>query len=308
MDLLGLFYLARGDLSQSLQSSEEALKGFEKLYHDDPQHKIILTSLNHLGAIQGQNNKWKESKHLCALALSGLEQFDPRGHEIWLARQNIAIANVHLQDSEAFEEAEQLMADVLAHWSETLGREHPTTLLATFNMSRILLCREKIQEAEEFLLPALANLDSRLGNKDFGFLTAHFLDAQTLLAQIRIFQHDYTKAEQILIDVNDKYTEILSSSHHLERITVLWYLMECYKEQRRFDEALDTHEEISDSLKVIMKFNVRIKHPLSKNLYAKRQELERLKQAAKLAASTALEARMDEERQKKRLERENNEE
>ena len=307
MDMLGLFYLIRGDLSQSLRNCEEALKGFEKLYHDDPQQKTILTSLNHLGAVQGQHYRWKESKDLCALAMTRLEQVDPEGSEIWLARQNIAIANVHLKDSKAFEEAEHLMADVLAHWTETLGGEHPTTLLAVFNMSRVLLCRERIQEAKEILLAALATVESRLGNKDFGFLTAHVLAAQTLLAYIKIVQHDYAKAEQILIDVNDKYTETLFSSDHLERITVLWYLMECYKEQGRFDEALDIHEEMSDSLKAMMQFNMRRKHPLVKNLYAKRQELEVLKQAATIAASKALEARMDEERQAERNERHENE-
>ena len=302
MDMLGLFYLIRGDLSQSLRNSEEALKGLEKLYHDDPQQKVILTSLNHLGAVQGQHYRWKESKDLCALAMSRLEEVDPEGNEIWLARQNVAIANVHLKDSKAFEEAEHLMADVLAHWTETLGREHPTTLLAVFNMSRVLLCRKRIQEAEEILLTALATAESRLGSKDFGLLTAHFLAAQTLLAYIKIVQHDYAKAEQILIDVNDKYTEKLFSSDHLERITVLWYLLECYKEQGRFDEALDIHEEMSDSLKAMMQFNMRRKHPLAKNLYAKRQELEALKQAATIAASKALEARMDQERQAKRNE------
>ena len=174
-------------------------------------------------------------------------------------------------------------------------------------MSRVLLCREKIQEAKEILLPALATAESRLGNKDFGFLTAHFLATQTLFAYIKIIQRDYAKAEQTLIDVNDKYTEKLFSSDHLERITVLWYLMECYKEQGRFDEGLDIHEEMSDSLKAMMQFNMRRKHPLAKNLYAKRQELEALKQAAMIGASKALEARMDEERQAERNDRHANE-
>ena len=308
MDMLGLFYLIRGDLSESLRISEEALKGLEKLYHNDPQQKVILTSLNHLGAVQGQHYRWKESKDLCALAMTRLEQVDPKGNETWLARQNVAIANVHLNDTMAFEEAEHLMAGVLAHWTETLGSEHPTTLLAVFNMSRVLLCRERIQEAEEILLAALATAESRLENKDLGFLTAHFLAARTLLAYIKIVQHDYAKAEQFLIDVNDKYTENLISSDHLERITVLWYLMECYKEQGLFDEALDVHEEMSDSLKAMMQFNMRRKHPLAKNLYAKRQELEALRQAATIAASKALEARMDEDRQAERNERYANEE
>ena len=292
MDMLGLFYLIRGDLSQSLRNSEKALKGLEKLYHNGSQQKVVLTALNHLGAVQGQHYRWKESRDLCTLAMSRLEQVDPEGNEIWLARQNVAIASVHLKDSKASEEAEHLMADVLAHWTETLGREHPTTLLAVFNMSRVLLCRERIQEAEQILLAALATTESRLGHKDFGFLAA-----QTLLAYMKIVQHDYAKTEQILIDVNEKYPEKLFSSDHLERITVLWYLMECYKEQRRFDEALDIHEEMLDSLKATMQFNMRRKHPLAKNLYAKRQELEALKQAAIMAASKALEARMDEERQ-----------
>ena len=115
MDMLGLFYLSRGDLSQSLRNSEEALKGLEKLYQDDPQQKVILTSLNHLGAVQGQHYRWKESKDLCTLAMRGLEQVDPEGNEIWFARQNIAIANVHLKNSKAFEKAEHLIANVLTH-------------------------------------------------------------------------------------------------------------------------------------------------------------------------------------------------
>lgn len=301
--MLGLYFLTRGDLYQSLENSEEALRGFKKLHQNDPQQKMILTSLNHLGAVQGQHYRWKESRDLCALAVSGLEQVDSKCNEIWFARQNVAIANVHLKDESAIEEAEQLMGDVLSHWRETLGKEHPTTLLAILNMSRVLLCRGKTEQAKEILLRALATAESRLGNQEYDFFTAHSLAAQTLMAYIKIIQHDYTKAEQILLDVNDKYTEISACGDHLDKITVRWYLMECYKEQRRFDEALDVHEEMSDSLKAMMKFNTRIKHPLAKNLYAKRQELEALKQAANMAATMALQARMDEMRLAERNER-----
>ena len=302
MGRLGLFCLSRGDLSHSLQSSEEALRGFKKLYHDEPRQEAMFTSLNHLDAFQGQHYRWKESKTLCTLAVRELDQVEPQGNEIWLARQNVAIANVHLEDSKGSEEAEQLMADVLAHWTETLEKEHPTTLLAVFNMSRVLLCREKTQEAEDILLPALARIESRLGTKDSEFLNAHFLAAQTLLAYIKIVQRNFSKAEKILIDVNDRYIEMLSSNDHMERITVLWYLMECYKEQRRYDEALDILEEVSDSLKATMNFNMRLKHPLAKNLHVKSQELEALKQAAKIAISKAIEARMNGERQAERNE------
>lgn len=287
-DILGLFYLSRGDLSESLQHLQQALSGLEKLHENRSQHKTTLTALNHLGIVQAQYYRWNESRRLCELAMDGLQLVDPESNEIYLAKQNVAIANIHLKDSWGFAEAEYLMTDVLKHWSESLGSRHPNTLLATFNMSRVLLCREKIQEAEDVLVPALKVAESRLGSGDFGYLSARML-----LACIKLHQRSYTQAEQILIDLNDSYTEMSSSAVHVDRITTLWYLMECYKEQGRFDEALEVYEEMSDLMKAAMTFNLRVKHPLAKNLIAKRQELEALKQCARIAIMRALEANVN---------------
>lgn len=287
-DVLGLFYLSRGDLSESLQHSQQALSGLEKLHENDPQHKSTLAALNHLGAVQAQYYRWNESKRLCEMAMKSLQSVDPEGNEVWLAKQNVAIAAIHLNDSGSFAEAENLMTDVYNHWRRDLGDKHPTTLLAIFNKSRVLLCRGKIQEAEDLLLPTLGVAESRLGSKDFGFLAA-----RVLLACIKLRQHNYTQAEQILVDVNDRYTEMNFSNDHMDRIVTLWYLMECYKEQCKFDDALEVYEEISDSMKATMNFNLRVKHPLAKNLNVKRQELEGLKQGARIATMRALEANLD---------------
>ena len=169
-----------------------------------------------------------------------------------------------------------------------MGDEHPTTLLAIFNKSRVLLRRGKIQEAEDVLLPALDVAECRLGSKDFGFLAA-----RVLLACIKLRQCSYTQAEQILVEVNDSYTVMNFSSDHMGRIITLWYLMECYKEQCKFDDALEVYEEMSDSMKTTMNFNLRVKHPLAKNLNIKRQELEGLKQGARIATMRALEANLN---------------
>ena len=87
---------------------------------------------------------------------------------------------------------------------------------------------------------------------------------------VTLGQRDYAQAEAILVDVNDSYTELKFASNHVDRIATLWYLMECYKEQHRFDDALEVWEEMSDSLKMSMNFNLRIKHPLAKNLSMQR--------------------------------------
>jgi tetratricopeptide (TPR) repeat protein len=288
-DVLGLFLLSRGDLSESLQRSQQAQSGLEKLHENDPQHKTALAALNHLGAVQAQYYRWNESKKLCEMAMKGLQKIDPQGNEIWLAKQNIAIADIHLSDTGSFAEAESLMTDVYNHWRRCLGDEHPTTLLAIFTMSRVLLRRGKIEEAKELLLPALDVAESRLGSKDFGFQAA-----RVLLACIQLHQRSFTQAEQILVDVNDIYTEMNFASDHMDRVVALWYLMECYKEQYKFDDALEVYEEMSDSIKTSMSFNLRAKHPLAKNLNAKRQELEALKQRARMVTMLALEANLNE--------------
>ena len=285
VDILGLYYLSRGDLNESLQYSQQARLGLEKLPQNIPKNKTALTALNHLGAVQAQYYRWEKSRELCKMALDGLQRSDPEGSEIWLAKQNIAIATIRLNDSDYFAEAEELITDVWNHWNDSLGEKHPTTLLTVFNRCRILFCRNMISEAENLLRPALKVAETRLGAKHFSFLSAHLL-----LACIKLRQRDYTQAEVILIEVNDSYAELEYASNHVDRIATLWYLMECYKEQYRFDEALEIWEEMYDSLKISMNSNLRTKHPLAKNLHIKRQELETLKHSAKIAMMRMLES------------------
>ena len=286
--ILGLFFLSRGDLYESLQHSQEAVTGLEKLHQNEPQHRITLAALNHLGAVQGQYYRWNESGRLCDIAMRGLQEIDPEGNDTWFAKQNVAIAKINLGDANSSAEAEDLMADVHGHWRRTLGDEHPSTLLAAFNMSRVLFRRDKVQEAEDVLHPALELAESRLGSKDFGFMAG-----KVLLACIKLSQREYVQAEQILVDANDSYIEVTLSNDHFDRVVALWYLMECYKEQCKFDEALQVHEEIADAVKVTMNFNLRTKYPFAKNLSAKRQELEALKHGARIAIMRAVKANLD---------------
>ena len=285
IDVLGLFYLSRGDLIESLQYSQQARSGLKKLYEHDPEHKAALTALNHLGAVQAQYYRWKESRELCKAALEGLRRIDPKSSEIWLAKQNIAIATIHLNERHSFAEAEALITDVWSHWKDSLGDHHPSTILAVINRSRISFYRGMISKAETLLLPALRIAETRLGTKHFSILSARML-----LACIKLSQRNHTLAEEILVDVIGIYTELEYAKNHMDRIATLWYLIECYKEQYRFDEALEVWEEMSDSLKLSMNFDLRVKHPLAKNLHLKRQELEALKQRTKIAVMRALES------------------
>ena len=224
------------------------------------------------------------------MALKGLERFFPEDNEVWIAKQNLAIACNHLSDDESHAEAKRLMIEVSVHWNVTLGKNHPNTLLATFNKCRVLLRLDELQEAEQTLLPALKIASTRLGTKDFGYLSA-----KLILACIKLRQKNYVAAEELLVSINDTYAEVGILDDHIDRIVALWYLMECYKEQFRFDEALEVYEEeVADAIKGAMKFNTRVQHPLAKNLYLKRKELESLKENARLATLRALEGHLDE--------------
>ena len=289
IDILGLFHLSRGDLNESLRHSRQARSGLAKVHKGDPQYKATLIALNHLGAVQAQHYQWKESRDSCEAALEGLEQVDLDGNEICLAKQNIAIAIIHLNDSNSFAKAEDMITDVWIHWRNRLGDNHPATIRAVFNRCRVLFRTGKIREAEHLLLPALAVAETRLGSKE-----PSFLSARVLLACIKLYQRDYAPAEEILADVNGSYTGleygVKYANSHMDRITALWYLMECYKEQHRFDNAIAMLKEMSKSLKISMDFNLRLKHPLAKNLDLKRQELDALKLAMRRLPETTANA------------------
>ena len=65
IDVLALYYLSRGDLAKSFQHSQQAVSGLEeenKQEADWSENKSMLVALNHLGAIQAQYYRWKDSK------------------------------------------------------------------------------------------------------------------------------------------------------------------------------------------------------------------------------------------------------
>ena len=53
---------------------------------------------------------------------------------------------------------------------------------------------------------------------------------------------------------------------------------------------MESFEEMLDSMKLTMAFNLRLKHPLAKSISTKCQELEALKQGARIATIQVLEA------------------
>ena len=115
------------------------------------------------------------------MAMEGLQKADLEGNELRLAKQNVAIAAIHLDEADPFAEAEHLIRDVLEQWKACHGIDHPTSLLATFSMVRVLLCSGRIRAAEDELLPALEVAESWLGSNDFSFLAA-----RTLLACVKL--------------------------------------------------------------------------------------------------------------------------
>jgi hypothetical protein len=155
-------------------------------------------------------------------------------------------------------------------------------------MSRVHYYRGDYYSAEMLLLPGI-----KVGERDFGDEHYGVLAAKTQLARVLECQSKPKAAEDLYKLVNHKL-KVLRDRYdhdHVDRIMHLWFMLEFYEKQDRYQDALDIHAEMVEAVETIDKSyssdRLGNKHRMNEMLIEKKPLLEAgfQKQVSKMTAT-----------------------
>jgi tetratricopeptide (TPR) repeat protein len=269
-DSLAQFLCYGGRLTESLKLHKKAWEGFRNLQSHGPNHKDSLLALRHLGAIQSRFFRYEESALLCEKALEGLNHCSDVEDEILFTKEDIALALVGAMRD--LDRARALMVEVLERRKVIWGEEHPYTLFAELNFSRVEYGVGDYKAAEARLQRILPVGIRSVGKTHNGVVLAEMFLARSWVAQKR-----YDEAEKLYNKVLVAHVEggrQKGTDDHVQRILALWFLVECYDESGKFTNAKETADDLLDSLAKIGDAGYGLKHPLHSQVVEKLAELE----------------------------------
>ena len=250
MDRLGTLRCFQGLLEDSRRLHEEAIAGLMEL--KGPESMDTLIALNNFGLVMWRLFRFDDAVSIHKDAIAGFAKLFPGSPEHLDAKENLAMdyAIQYIQTGHgSMHEAHELILEVLKERRKKLGKENPYTLLSIMNLGRVLTAMDKAAEAEDVMRPALAIAERNLGKDHFGPLAG-----KTHLAHALTQQGKFQEAERLFSEVIEvqKYSSAArKDGEHPDRILALWYLLQCYEKQGKYDAALEKLDEMRDAFERI---------------------------------------------------------
>ncbi|KAI9718168.1 MAG: hypothetical protein M1828_006800 [Chrysothrix sp. TS-e1954] len=261
--ILGQTMFQQGQYSDARKLLVPAVNGLQELL--GLQNEDTLDAMGHLGKVLTYLYDFEEAERLQQQTIAGFTRLLGPNHERTLIAQEDG-ACIAVFSGNGVTEALQTMVNVFRRRKETLGKEHPYTLLAMANLGRLKSMHNEYTEAESLVRAGLAIADRNLGENHVGASMG-----RTILGEIFDRQGKYEDAETILLDVTERQRSISSllGSFHPDRIWAMSELSRCYQLQGKFSDSLRICDECLESLQRITKS----KHPLEEKLSLRRKEL-----------------------------------
>lgn len=270
MDTLGVSRCYQGRFKDALPLHEKAIEGMTKTLGAD--HNDTLVAIDNLGRVHYRYFRYDEARDLHTKAVDGMKRvLGPTHLDTLHAIDSLAMTYLELGGG-FVDTAHELMSHVVEQRKNKLGKESPYTLLSICNLARIKNALGYSDEAEGMMRAALAIAERNLGENHFGPLAG-----KAQLAQVLVSQRRYKDAESIFIDViqRHRYQNGAQDGEHSDRIIAMWYLLQCYQKQDKFEDAIRVCNEILDGLNTLGAH----RHPFYMRILEKRKELIELESA-----------------------------
>ena len=246
MDTLGVSRWQQGRFTEAHELHRLAISGLTALL--GPSHEDTLKATAHLGRVLDKFFRFDDAKTLHLTAVTGMKKtLGPSHLETLIAMDNLAMTYLSLGDAYLLR-AQDLLVDVLDLRTKKLGKEHPYTLWAMCNLARVETALGDLPEAEDRIRAGLAVAVRNLGPDHIGTLYG-----QVYLAQVLVARERYGEAEGLFLHVIERHRYMAAASHsqHPDRVSAMWYLLQCYRLQNRVEEALRLCGEIAEGLAVL---------------------------------------------------------
>lgn len=271
MDTLGLSRCFQGRFKEALALHEKAVEGLTTIAGEDDEDTLLATM--NLGQVHTRYFRINKARELHEKALTGMQKLHGPSHLKTLsAMDSLAMTYLDL-GGDLLYLAQDLMSHVVEQRTKKLGKEQPYTLLAICNFARIRSALGHMDEAENLMRAALPIAERNHGENHFGTLAG-----KVHLARVVVRQKRYEEAEQIFLDViqRQRYEASARNGEHPDRIMAVWYLLLCYQEHGKIEDAMTLCREASEGLSSVGGQG----HPFAKILLDKENELRGLSAVA----------------------------
>ncbi|SPO05307.1 uncharacterized protein DNG_07994 [Cephalotrichum gorgonifer] len=266
--------LSQGRMTESLNLSEAARDGLREAY--GATHLKTLRCTQQIGRVHCYYLNWEVAVSHFEEATREMERLSgddaPPEMDVLSCKEDLATALIRL-DKKHYQRAEDLMRHVLERRIETLGKEHPYTLLSRAGLGRVLAARGRLDEADRLMSKTLEVAVRNLGDDHLGVLAGKVWYSQVLVAK-----GELGLAEQYLLEVVDKRKYAKASARdgeHPDRILAVWYLAECLEKKDEMAEALKRCRELEGTIALIGGHGLGPKHRFNVMLSDKIKVLER---------------------------------
>ena len=276
MDVLGKSQSARGRLKEALKLHETAIEGLKKYLpsndaaaatQDHPVFADYYRALTNLGCVNERYFRYQKAQDIYTTAVDGLTKtLGPTDDDTLCAKEGLAMASLEVGGDSLYR-AYATMLEVVTQRTEKVGPENGYTLWSTLLLARVKTALGRRLEAEQDMRHAIGIATTNYGARHFAVLAARTHLANTLIQDER-----YSDAEAILDDVMDPAgykTGAREEGDHPDRLFAVWYAVECYTQQGKFEEGMRRCDEIADTLQAFGGGE----HPFAEKARGRKKEL-----------------------------------
>ncbi|TQV91394.1 tetratricopeptide repeat domain-containing protein [Cordyceps javanica] len=275
MDTLGATCLMCSRFNEAKKLHETVIEKLSELDSVGPEHESTWTAVDNLSRVKLRYFDNMEAIRLQRQAYMGFERILGPTHQKTLeAKDNLASIYGFMGEDQLLV-AHQMSDEVLQIRIKELGHEHPFTLKTMLTLAKIKTALNQFDDAEAIFLEGLPTAERNLGKSHLGTITGRIW-----LAHLYWRQGRYAEAGAIWEDVIEKRNFQQSKredGEHGDRAQAMWFLVHCYEDQGRLDEALELCEQLQKLLRGFGGDTLAQQHKLWKYVEEKTQQLKQLK-------------------------------
>ncbi|KAF2096176.1 hypothetical protein NA57DRAFT_78947 [Rhizodiscina lignyota] len=245
-DSLASILFFQGHLAESLALHQATVDGMVTLYGEENEN--TLKAKNNLARVHRTFMDDEKAAELHLTAWEGMRRLLGEAHMDTLdCLEGLAMTRLRL-DAKYHIECHDHMQFILDERRKTLGKEQNFTLIAVCNLGQVKSALGHHEEAAKIMEPTIRIAERNLDEDHFGISWGKCHYGRVLVQLQR-----YEEAEEILTEAADMryFRKVTDGGEHPDRIFVMWCLASCFKEQKKFREALETCELIVQALQSI---------------------------------------------------------
>ncbi|KAK9856554.1 hypothetical protein MYU51_000259 [Penicillium brevicompactum] len=259
-------------LREANQLHQEVIDTISTMEGIGPNHESTWTAVENLAKVKLRYLDHEAAIHLQSSAYQGfLNLLGPKHLKTLNARLDLADV-AGFAGEEHLEPSLKMIEELEYDFTKMLGREHMLTLRAKLTMAKIKIALNRFEEAEELFRDGLPAAERNLGANHLGTLNGHTWRGHSYWRQGR-----YLEAQSVFENVMEKQryeqSKRAEDGEHSDRLQAMWFLVHCYEDQQKIDDALSSCEELIQAVRAFGGEGLGEKHRMWPLLLEKKQEL-----------------------------------